>query len=36
MTIASYRYNELPPEERAALPMEADLVRLVDQALIGD
>ena len=33
LAVAGYRYNELPPEERAALPMEADLVRIVDEAL---
>jgi predicted nuclease of restriction endonuclease-like (RecB) superfamily len=33
LAIATYRYNELPPEERAVLPMEADLVRLVNEAL---
>ncbi len=33
LAVAGFRYNELPPDEQVALPMEADLVRIVEEAL---
>jgi hypothetical protein len=34
--VAGFRYNELPPDEQGALPEEADLVRIVEEAMRGD
>jgi predicted nuclease of restriction endonuclease-like (RecB) superfamily len=33
LAVAGFRYNELPLEEQVALPVEADLVRIVEEAL---
>ncbi len=34
--VAGYKYSELPPNERGALPMESDLVRIIEEAILEE